>query len=184
MKTWKNLSKTNDIDENLNFKLERYIEESFNIQTKLKFEEEEEFTSKLPKNLREEFLRESNKKILNRINYFKNFTAKTINEIAHSLVPRIVHPDEIVFKKEEEFKFQILKKGQVGYYPGSEFQKNSKFRIELLEGGKKSEILLWGSFLPCKFQKNYDVKSIGYSIISEISLEKFTKIIKKRPMDF
>lgn len=77
-KVFRKLAKKNDVSEDLEWRVNNYIEESSNIKKKFNYEEESYFVEKLPKGLKTEFLKESNKKIFQNLPFFKNLMEKTL----------------------------------------------------------------------------------------------------------
>jgi hypothetical protein len=69
-KTFKQLSDKYELSDELEEKINHYIEESVNIRKKFNLEEENHFLQKLPVDLKKEYLKESNRTIFYSLVFF------------------------------------------------------------------------------------------------------------------
>ena len=105
-------------------KISNYIEECSNIKKKFSIEEDSAFVSSLPSAIKTSFLRESNKKIFDKLPFFKNLTESAMLNLAERIEMCITHPDQVISKKDDKASILILKQGCVAFCPkisGSNF---------------------------------------------------------------
>lgn len=81
-KTFKQLSDKYELSDELEEKINHYIEESVNIRKKFNLEEENHFLHKLPVDLKKEYLKESNRTIFYSLVFFGGLVEKTLYGIA------------------------------------------------------------------------------------------------------
>jgi hypothetical protein len=84
-KTFKKLTGQNCISEELTFRINNYIEESSKMKKHFNLEEDKELMKELPPNLRLTYLREANKKILNKLVFFRTLLDRTLCSFAEKL---------------------------------------------------------------------------------------------------
>ena len=71
--------------------------------------------NELPPNLRVTYLREANKKILNKLVFFRTLLDRTLCSFAEKLETKISHPQEIIRSIDDDFHLIILRKGHIGF---------------------------------------------------------------------
>ena len=114
-KTFKQLSDKYELSNELEWKINHYIEESVNIRKKFNLEEENNFLQKLPSDLKKEYLKESNRSIFYHLTFFGNLVDKTLYAFAEHIEMSISHPEQTLRRLDDEYNLLILRQGEIGF---------------------------------------------------------------------
>ena len=82
LKTFHMMCRENDIQEELESKVTRYIEQSFQIKESFQFDEYDSVLETLPKNIQSEYLKEANKVLFGKLGFLGNLSNKTFLNLA------------------------------------------------------------------------------------------------------
>lgn len=114
------------------------------------------------------------------------FTEKTLLNLAESIEVKIAHPEQIIFRPEDDPKYLILKEGKVGYctkLSGSDYNGTLIDKIKINK--KENPMILYLGFLAENARNpKYKIKSLHYSMIYFISLGHLLEIMKNSATDF
>ena len=102
LKIFQQMSSKNKISNELESRVKNYIEKSYQIRKEFNFAEEDKVLDSLPENIRRDYLKETNIKMFKQMTFLKNLTAKTQALLASKLKRQIMHPEQIIQRKEEE----------------------------------------------------------------------------------
>lgn len=141
----------------------------------------------MPENLKEELLCASNYDIIKHLSWFRNLTIRTIQHLASKIETKIAHPGEILVENGPVPYCYILKQGSIGYFPNFRATQKgiNKTVIDLIVVKQKGPSKLVSLEYLCQnLNRNYDIKSIGYSIICHINIEELREILKFKRVDY
>lgn len=117
--------------------------------------------------------------------FFSTLSEKTLLSFAEQIEIKIAHPEEIIFKVGEGKKITVLREGKVGFctrLPGSQFDRTVIDVMKVKKG--QAPKLLSLNFLTHSVDVRFEIKSLKYSMISEMDLEDALKIMKESVYDF
>lgn len=130
MKMFKQLSDKYELPEDLEWRINNYIEESVNIRKKFNLEEENAFISILPVNLRKDYLQESNRSIFHELTFFGNLVDRTLVSFAEKIEMHISHPEQTLRHINDDYNLFILRQGEIGYVTK---RRNCKFNDMIID---------------------------------------------------
>jgi hypothetical protein len=133
MKIFQQMAKSNNIERELESKINNYIEESFLMKNQFNFKEQDQLLEYLPQNLKREYLKDVNKRIFKMLPFIKDLTLHSQYLLAEKIARKISHPDEIIINKGEASKCLILRKGLLGMVINSKGCKRSCKVIQTLK---------------------------------------------------
>ena len=136
-KTFKQLSDKYQLSDELEEKINHYIQESVNIRKKFNLEEENHFLQKLPVDLKKEYLKESNRTIFYSLVFFGGLVEKTLYGIAQRIQMSISHPMQTLRKLDDSYNLLILRQGEIGFVPK---RRNCNFNDMLIDRVKVKDM--------------------------------------------
>ena len=69
-------------------------------------------------------------------------TNKIIKSLAHFIELKIAHPEQRIFQTGDPFQFQILKRGEVGYFVNSSRNKITGIPFDRIKVSKNGDVRL------------------------------------------
>ena len=159
-KTFKQLSDKYELSNELEWKINHYIEESVNIRKKFNLEEENNFLQKLPSDLKKDYLKESNRSIFYHLTFFGNLVDKTLYAFAEHIEMSISHPEQTLRRLDDEYNLLILRQGEIGF---TSKRRNCNFNDMIIDRVKVTDVkrpFLLGLEFLTRRRPVYEIKSL------------------------
>lgn len=184
LKTFNSMAKISEISEELENRVNNFIEGSTLIREEFNFHEQDRLLESIPRELRTEYLREANLRIFNHLQILRDFTMKSKKLIAEAIVKKVAHPLELLVKRDDNLRLLILKKGEVAFCIRNHNQRSSSVVLNTLRVDSKEAPRLVSIGFVRPRASLHDIRSQSYSILYELEKEAIIAILKQSRLDY
>ena len=183
-KTFKQLADKYNLEPELEWKINNYIEESVNIRKKFNVEEENQFLDRLPKDLKVMYLKQSNRSLFQELPFFSQLVDRTLSSFAQQIEMHISHPEETLRRTEDDYNLLILRDGKVGYSTKRRNCAYNEMVMDQVQVGDEDRPFLLGLEFLTRCRPSFEIKSLVYSVIYWLDYEQLITTLKESTMDY